>query len=148
MRRRFGVAMALGGDPRLLIVDEPTAGLDPAERRRFHGVLADVAEGAAVLLSTHIVEDVESLCEQLTIMNAGRSIAQGSVEDLKQALDGKLWSKLVGRGEPLGEHLHASATPKGTRVVRFADERPGDAWRPHVPNLEDVYHHALSQEAA
>ncbi|MEM1350047.1 MAG: ABC transporter ATP-binding protein, partial [Myxococcota bacterium] len=100
------------------------------------------------LLSTHIVEDVESLCEQLTIMDAGKSIAQGSVEELTRALDGTLWSTLMGRGEPLGAHLHATATPKGKLVVRFADARPGEQWQPHTPRLEDVYHHALSKEVA
>ncbi len=146
MLRRFGIALALIGAPRLLIVDEPTAGLDPAERRRFHRVLAEVATDAAVLLSTHIVEDIENLCERLTILAEGRVVAEGRVASLIAALSGRLWTRVIPRGAPLGEHLHATATPRGTRVVVVADESPGPDCAAHSPRLEDVYHYTLRRE--
>ncbi|WP_102292985.1 ABC transporter ATP-binding protein, partial [Janthinobacterium sp. AD80] len=99
MLRRFGIALALIGSPRLLIVDEPTAGLDPAERNRFHRVLADVAAEAVVLLSTHIVEDVENLCPRLAILAGGRIVAQGTPASLTDGYRGRLWQRVVPRGE-------------------------------------------------
>ncbi|MQT45004.1 ATP-binding cassette domain-containing protein, partial [Pseudomonas sp. FSL R10-0765] len=91
MLRRFGIAMALVGSPRLLIVDEPTAGLDPAERNRFHRVLADIAAESIVLLSTHIVEDVENLCSRLAVLAGGQIIVEGRPADLLAAEQGRLW---------------------------------------------------------
>ncbi|NCC25821.1 MAG: ABC transporter ATP-binding protein, partial [Deltaproteobacteria bacterium] len=114
MMRRFGIAMALIGSPRLLIVDEPTAGLDPAERNRFHRVLADVAEEAVVLLSTHIVEDVENLCPRLAIMAKGRIVAEGAPEKLTDRLQDRLWSRVVPRGQALPQAVRLAATPTGT----------------------------------
>ncbi len=144
MLRRFGIAMALIGSPRLLIVDEPTAGLDPAERNRFHRVLADVAAEAVVLLSTHIVEDIESLCSRLAILADGRIVAEGSPTDLIAGLDGCLWSRVVPRGEPLPEAVHLSAVPQGTLAVVQAKESPGAGFVSHAPRLEDAYHVALA----
>ncbi|NVI84566.1 ABC transporter ATP-binding protein [Janthinobacterium sp. BJB401] len=143
MLRRFGIALALIGSPRLLIVDEPTAGLDPAERNRFHRVLADVAAEAVVLLSTHIVEDVENLCPRLAILAGGRIVAQGTPSSLTDAYRGRLWQRVVPRGEALPPVLHAHATPDGTRVIVQDDTMPGAGYAPHVPRLEDVYHLAL-----
>lgn len=144
MLRRFGIAIALLGAPRLVIVDEPTAGLDPAERNRFHRVLADVAADAVVLLSTHIVEDVENLCRWLSIMDAGRIVAEGTPADLAAPLEGRLWTRVVPRGEKIPEPaLHLSARPDGTRVIVCADAAPGEDFQPHAPRLDDVYHHAL-----
>lgn len=142
MLRRFGIAIALIGEPRLLIVDEPTAGLDPAERSRFHRILADIGSDAVVLLSTHIVEDVENLCTRLSIMAGGRVVGVGTPERLKAELEGRIWEREVPRGESVPEHaLHATATPYGTRVVISGDAEEGYTAR--VPRLEDVYHHAL-----
>lgn len=143
MLRRFGIALALIGSPRLLIVDEPTAGLDPAERNRFHRVLADVAAEAVVLLSTHIVEDVENLCPRLAILAGGRIVAQGTPASLTNAYRGRLWQRVVPRGETLPQALHAHATPDGTRVIVLADTMPSADYAPHAPRLEDVYHLAL-----
>jgi ABC-type multidrug transport system ATPase subunit len=145
MLRRFGIAMALIGSPRLLIVDEPTAGLDPAERSRFHRVLADVAAEAVVLLSTHIVEDVESLCGRLAIMAGGRIVVEGRPADMIAGLQGRLWSCVVPRGEPLPDALHLSAVPQGTLAVVLADAAPGPEFTAHSPHLEDAYHLALAQ---
>lgn len=144
MLRRFGIAVALLGAPRLVIVDEPTAGLDPAERNRFHRVLADVAADAVVLLSTHIVEDVENLCGRLSIMDAGKIVAKGTPADLTAPLRGRLWTRIVPRGEQIPDHaLHVSARPNGTRVIVFAHADPGGGYEAHEPRLDDVYHHAL-----
>lgn len=145
MLRRFGIAMALVGAPRLLIVDEPTAGLDPAERNRFHRVLADVAAESIVLLSTHIVEDVENLCSRLAVLAAGRIIVEGRPADLLAAEQGRLWQAPFGRGEPLPAALHVAASPQGSRVIVHG-ERPLDPrFTPHAPRLEDIYYLALAQ---
>lgn len=146
MLRRFGIALALVGSPRLLIVDEPTAGLDPAERNRFHRVLADVGAESVVLLSTHIVEDVENLCGRLAILAGGRIVAEGTPAALTAGYRGRLWARVVPRGEPLPESLHASATPDGTRVVVMADVAPAGGYAPHEARLEDVYHLALGRQ--
>ncbi len=144
MLRRFGIAIALIGSPRLLIVDEPTAGLDPAERNRFHRVLAEIGSDAVVLLSTHIVEDVENLCTHLSILNHGQIVAEGTPEELKAKLQGRIWEIEVPRHETVPEDaLHASATPHGTRVILAGGQQPGYSAR--EPRLEDVYHFALSQ---
>ncbi len=145
MLRRFGIAMALIGSPRLLIVDEPTAGLDPAERNRFHRVLADVAAESIVLLSTHIVEDVENLCSRLAVLAGGRIIVEGRPADLLGAEEGRLWEASFGRGEPLPTALHVAASPAGSRVIVHG-ERPADPrFTPHAPRLEDIYYLALAQ---
>jgi len=145
MLRRFGIALALIGNPRLVIVDEPTAGLDPAERNRFHRVLAEVAAEAVVLLSTHIVEDVENLCQRLAILANGRIVAEGTPAELAVPLQGKLWSRIIPQGEALPVHaIHLSAAPTGTRVVIKADNAPDAGFQPHTPCLEDAYHHALT----
>jgi ABC-type multidrug transport system ATPase subunit len=144
MLRRFGIAMALIGSPRLLIVDEPTAGLDPAERNRFHRVLADVAAGAVVLLSTHIVEDIENLCERVAILAKGRILAEGSPSALVAPLAGQLWSRVVPRGQPVPAALNLLAAPGGTRIIIRSAARPGDAFDPWHPRLEDAYYLALS----
>jgi ABC-type multidrug transport system ATPase subunit len=146
MLRRFGIALALLGSPRLLIVDEPTAGLDPSERNRFHRVLADVAADAVVLLSTHIVEDVENLCGRLSILAGGRVIAEGTPTDLTAPLVGKLWACTFMRGETLPSGaLHVSAAPNGARAVVFSDVAPEAGYVPHAPRLDDAYHHALAK---
>ena len=148
MLRRFGVAMALLGSPRLLVVDEPTAGLDPAERDRFHSILAEVAADSVVLLSTHIVEDVENLCRRLAILEGGRIVAEGASADLAAPLAGHLFERIIPRGEPLPKNaLYTSARPDGTRVVVKSDVSPGPDYRPRVPHLDDVYHDALSRRA-
>lgn len=144
MLRRFGIAMALIGSPRLLIVDEPTAGLDPAERNRFHRVLADVAAESVVLLSTHIVEDIENLCDRLAILARGRIVAEGTPAELSAAVSGRLWSRIVPRGETLPDAVQLTAAPGGTLAVVLVEQSPGPLYQPHAATLEDAYHVALS----
>ncbi|WP_145126791.1 ATP-binding cassette domain-containing protein [Pseudomonas sp. URMO17WK12:I11] len=145
MLRRFGIAMALVGAPRLLIVDEPTAGLDPAERNRFHRVLADVAAESIVLLSTHIVEDVENLCSRLAVLAGGRIIVEGRPADLLAAEQGRLWQAPFGRGEVLPQALHVAASPEGSRVIVHGECPADPRFVPHAPRLEDIYYLALAQ---
>ncbi|HET8697378.1 MAG TPA: ABC transporter ATP-binding protein [Gammaproteobacteria bacterium] len=143
MRQRFGVAQALIGDPSLIIVDEPTAGLDPVERRRFQNLLSEVGQDVVVILSTHIVDDVSALCPRVAIMAAGRILKVGEPRKLTAELDGKLWSALVDRHE--AERLRATARVISTRVaggrteVRVRGDAPPDGMRPASPTLEDVY---------
>ncbi len=144
MLRRFGIALALIGAPRLVIVDEPTAGLDPEERNRFHRVLADVANQSIVLLSTHIVEDVENLCRELAIIQNGKIIATGATKDLIAEWQGRLWTKVIAHGDRVPDgSLHLSACPDGTRMVLECKVDPGEGFGPHSPTLEDVYYLAL-----
>jgi ABC-type multidrug transport system ATPase subunit len=148
MLRRFGIALALLGAPEIIIVDEPTAGLDPAERNRFHRVLADVAAEAVVLLSTHIVDDVENLCGRLSILDRGRVIAEGTPAELTAPLMGRLWARSYARGEPTPlDALNVAATPTGTRAIVVSDAPPGDGFTPHAPRLDDAYHSVLSGAA-
>lgn len=145
MLRRFGIAVALIGSPRLIIVDEPTAGLDPAERNRFHCVLADVATEAIVLLSTHIVEDIEHLCQDLAILAAGKIVLEGSPSEVTAPYQNSMWQAVIPRGEPLPPSLHTVARPSGTLVI-VEGPKPSDArFTPHTPRLEDIYHLALAK---
>lgn len=148
MLRRFGIALALIGSPSLLIVDEPTAGLDPEERNRFHRVLSEVASISTVLLSTHIVEDIENLCRNVAIINHGKIIASGATTDLISRWIGRIWTKVFLRGEALPEDaLQLSACPDGTRVVIESHRLPDDGYSAKPPNLEDIYYIALRDSA-
>ena len=144
MRQRFGIAQALIGDPQLIIVDEPTAGLDPEERNRFHNLLSEIGEQVVVLLSTHIVDDVANLCPRMAIIADGRIVAAGSPADLIAPLQGKMWRKLVepaevehhrARYEVVSSHLVSGRT--ALRV--HSDEQPENAFEAVSANLEDVY---------
>jgi len=144
MRQRFGIAQALLGDPKLIIVDEPTAGLDPEERNRFHNLLSEIGENVVVILSTHIVEDVADLCPQMAIMNRGRIVAQGAPGDLITQLEGKVWTKNVAKGDlpELRTRLNviSERLSMGQVVVRvLADTDPGEGFEAASPDLEDVY---------
>jgi len=149
MKQRFGIAQALLGNPRLIIVDEPTAGLDPEERNRFHNLLSEIGERSIVLLSTHIVEDVQDLCANMAILAGGRVVAQGEPEKLVGQLNGKLWRKTVLRWEIADyarEHRVISTHLFGgrTRLHVLADRRPADGFDAVEPRLEDVYFSVLA----
>lgn len=149
MRQRFGIAQALIGQPRLIIVDEPTAGLDPEERNRFLNLLAEIGENVVVILSTHIVEDVADLCPRMAVLAGGKIQLEGAPADLMQRLDGRVWKKTIDK-EALDEHRarHEVISTRlfaGRTVIHvLADKRPGDGFEPVSGGLEDVYFSTLS----
>ena len=144
MRQRFGVAVALLGDPRLLIVDEPTAGLDPAERVRFLNLLSKLGERSVILLSTHIVEDVSELCTRMAIIQEGRILLEAEPLRAVEELKGRIW-KCVVTSEELErldrEHAVISTRLLAGRTIAhvFADTSPGAEFEPAQPDLKDVY---------
>ncbi|HEY9404836.1 MAG TPA: ABC transporter ATP-binding protein [Pyrinomonadaceae bacterium] len=149
MRQRFGVAVALLGDPRLIIVDEPTAGLDPAERVRFLNLLSEIGQNAVVILSTHIVEDVSELCSRMAIIDRGEILLEAEPLAAVAELRGRIWQRVVEKVElPELERSHAVISTKllaGRTVVRaYGDARPGDGFEPVEPHLEDVYFSTLA----
>ena len=149
MRQRFGIAQALIGDPRLIIVDEPTAGLDPEERNRFLNLLAEIGENMVVILSTHIVEDVADLCPAMAIINAGRIVRHGAPSELVQGLKGRIWIKTIAKAE-LADHqarheVISTRLYAGRTVIHvLADTDPGDGFEAVPGGLEDLYFSTLS----
>ncbi|MEM7080235.1 MAG: ABC transporter ATP-binding protein [Pseudomonadota bacterium] len=148
MKQRIGVAQALIGQPEVVIVDEPTAGLDPVERRRFHNLLASIGEEVVVILSTHIVEDVADLCPRMAIMAGGRILREGSPRQLLVELEGRLWRQLSSHAE--AEQVRARVDVLASRRVAgqtelkvVADVAP-DGFEAAQPNLEDVYFATLA----
>lgn len=149
MRQRFGIAQALIGDPSLIIVDEPTAGLDPEERNRFLNLLAEIGENVVVILSTHIVEDVSDLCPAMAIICDGRIVKQGAPTELVAALKGRIWVKTIDKAELDGVRARYQVISTrlfaGRTVVHvFSDSDPGDGFSPIAGGLEDVYFSTLS----
>lgn len=144
MKQRVGIAQALIGNPQLIIVDEPTAGLDPGERNRFHNLLADVGENVVVILSTHIVDDVRELCSNMAIMNHGRIVYAGTPDTVLGELKGKVWVKTIARDEvevyKTQHHVISDKMVAGQPQIHiFSDTNPGDGFIPVEPNLEDVF---------
>jgi ABC-type multidrug transport system ATPase subunit len=149
MRQRFGIAQALIGAPELIIVDEPTAGLDPEERNRFLNLLAEIGENVVVILSTHIVEDVSDLCPRMAIIAGGRIVGQGAPSDLVRNLTGRIWRKTIPREELEPSRarfniISTRLTAGQTLIHVLADNRPDPAFEPVPGGLEDVYFATLS----
>jgi ABC-type multidrug transport system ATPase subunit len=149
MRQRFGIAQALIGDPKLIIVDEPTAGLDPEERNRFLNLLAEIAEGVVIILSTHIVEDVADLCPRMAVLAGGKIRMEGAPLELMKSMDGRVWKKTIDK-EALADHqaryeVISTRLFAGRTVIHvLADGRPGEGFEPAPSGLEDVYFSTLS----
>ena len=145
MRQRFGIAQALLCDPRLVIVDEPTAGLDPEERVRFHNLLADIASDVIVILSTHIVSDVADLCGQLAVIDAGRVLLTGEPDALVRGMRGRIWRKAVDKSaiEAVKARVRLVSTrlQAGQTIVRAysQDGAPEPGFEPVESELEDIY---------
>ena len=144
MKQRFGIAMALIGNPKLIIVDEPTAGLDPAERNRFLYLLASISESGIVILSTHIVEDVRELCSRMAIIYQGEVLSEGNPQSAIDAINGQVWKKVIAKEEleayqsshrTLSTHLIAGKT----EIRVFSEDRPDASFQPVEADLEDVY---------
>jgi ABC-2 type transport system ATP-binding protein len=153
MKQRFGIAQALLGNPRLIIVDEPTAGLDPAERNRFLNLLSSLGSDRTVILSTHIVDDVRQLCPRMAIIASGELLLEGSPNDTLAALNRKIWSKVVATDDEvrtIETQLHVISTHLvgGQHEIRvYADTSPGNGFHSVESDLEDVYFLNLSQQS-
>lgn len=149
MKQRFGIAQALIGDPSLIIVDEPTAGLDPAERIRFHNLLSEIGENTIVILSTHIVDDVSNLCNNMAIICLGEVVAKGNPSELTENFKDRIWKKGIEKGdlEEYQSEMQVISTylKAGQTIIHvLSDERPDSTFEPSKANLEDVYFAEIS----
>lgn len=144
MRQRFGIAQALLGNPKLIIVDEPTAGLDPQERNRFHNILSEIGEQVIVILSTHIVDDVKTLCNQMVVMNRGTILLEGTPKQAVEAIQGKIWTTSINKEDLINYkkqfNVISQYINEGKMTVHvFADVKPSSEFVATDADLEDVY---------
>ena len=150
MKQRFGIAQALIGDPQLIIVDEPTAGLDPEERSRFLNLLSEIGENVIVILSTHIVDDVAEVCSRMAIIREGHVLHTGEPQAAIDEIRGKTWRKSIERSElPEYERRYRVISTRlrgGATIIHvLADDRPDETFEPAVPDLKDVYFIRLAE---
>ncbi len=150
MKQRFGIAQALIGNPQLVIVDEPTAGLDPEERRRFHNLLADIGEETVVILSTHIVDDVSDLCSDMAIMGGGRILLNGHPNEVIDRLKGSVYAKVIDRNEVQKyeenhQVLFSTLVGGRTKIHVMSEQDPGEDFEATSASLEDVYFSTLHE---
>jgi len=150
MRQRFGIAQALLGDPELLIVDEPTAGLDPEERNRFHNLLVSLGQDRVIILSTHIVDDVSELCQDMAVLGAGKILLQGNPIEVTEALEGKIWRKtvLAHEMETLESNYNVISRRlfAGRTVLHVLADAPPDGFESAPASLEDAYFRTLNEQ--
>ncbi|MEO6961581.1 MAG: ABC transporter ATP-binding protein [Puia sp.] len=153
MKQRFGIAQALIGNPKLIIVDEPTAGLDPAERNRFYNLLSLLGENTIVILSTHIVEDVSTLCSRFAIINEGEVLYSGTPDGAIDEMTGKVFGRSIAKNElfhyKTTHQVISTQLKSGELYIRvFCDADPGSGFTRLVPNLEDVYFRNVGEKAS
>lgn len=150
MRQRFGIAQALLGNPKLIIVDEPTAGLDPMERNRFHNLLSEIGEQIIVILSTHIVDDVKNLCNRMVVMNKGSIMLEGTPAEAQASVQHKIWKKYIDKAEIAQYRAQmqviSSHMSDGKLLIHVhAENNPGSGFEPVQATLEDVYFSTITQ---
>ena len=144
MKQRFGIAQALLANPKLVVVDEPTAGLDPAERNRFYDLLSSLGEQTIIILSTHIVEDVKELCTRMAIINQGKVLLEGNPSEAIENLQDKVYSKIIKREErdqyKEEYNVISDRLLLGQPIIHVISEKnPGDGFKPVISDLSDVY---------
>ncbi|NIN00114.1 MAG: ATP-binding cassette domain-containing protein [candidate division Zixibacteria bacterium] len=150
MRQRFGIAQVLIGNPKLIIVDEPTAGLDPEERVRFHNLLSEIGENVVVILSTHIVDDVSDLCTNMAIIDGGRIILKENTLEAMSQLEGKIWEKEISKADlPEYEEKYSVISTRlfagKTFIYIYSEVSPENGFSNIKPSLEDVYFYHLNK---
>ncbi len=151
MKQRFGIAQSLIGEPKLIIVDEPTAGLDPGERNRFYNLLTEIGENVVVILSTHIVQDVQELCSKMAIINKGKLLFAGSPNDALREIDGRVWEKTITKSEleqyTKAHQLISNKLVAGKPVIHvLGDHAPAEGFLKTAPTLEDVFFTHISSD--